>query len=167
MKNKLLLLLFVCLTLPAATAVELQESCLDVRSFSCSFSYKLKDGTEVSGSAAMEDFKYKFAGESCEVYQSKLVLRSDKIVAVYATENDNNANDVEEVRDDEPNGRSGWGGKQFYLALSGKTAIMTIAKREQIGKSVRDYSLLLLDENDDGDLLKKVGQGTMTCNVVE
>jgi len=148
-----------------AFAVEIQEPCEVVREFNCEFSYKLESGESLTGTANMIDYKYLFAGETCEVYQSKLTLTANDKQYVYATEDDNNANDIEESRDAESN-NTGWSGKEFYITAGNDRAIMTSSIDYQIGSDERGYLLALLQNVEEGDL-EFIGKGQMRCTLVK
>lgn len=160
MKN-LFLLALISLVQTPVFAVDIQEPCEVVREFNCEFSYKLDSGESLSGTANMIDYKYLFAGDSCEVYQSRLTLNANNARYIYATEDDNNANDIEESRYAESD-NTGWSGKEFYMSLGNDRAIMTSSIGYQIGNDQRGYQLAVLQPSEEGEL-ELVGKGQMSC----
>lgn len=150
-----------------------------VRRFECEATYT--DAQKKSGSftAVMTDTAQSdkdFPGS--EVFIGELSFQAPFVPGnVAALKTEERSEDVETDRDDDPEGRSGWGGTAFYgQVLKGDTEnpqeallFVTKADREQQGAARRSYRFaalkMIADEtNPDGDPRQEaLAEGTLVC----
>ncbi|MEO5667420.1 MAG: hypothetical protein ABIR96_05115 [Bdellovibrionota bacterium] len=150
----------------------------DLRSFDCEAQFK--DAHEGSGSfsVVLNDLATPdLENPGIELYWSHLEFAAPfiSIKAVMNTERD--TEDAEVERDDNPQGRNGWGGTAFYgMILKGTDEnpletlmVVTKADREQQGKTERSYRFAAIKMTaDDVDAhssrsQEKLAEGTFSC----
>ncbi|MEO5667419.1 MAG: hypothetical protein ABIR96_05110 [Bdellovibrionota bacterium] len=150
-----------------------------VRSFDCKANYKDSSSQTGSFTATLVDIAQPnedFPGEEKSISRLEFTANfvpADK--AQLATEARDE--DIEGVRDDDPSGRSGWGGSAFYMQITKGTeeapiealVLMTKADREQQGQKLRSYEFQIdkrsfetatPDADEKVDLL---AQGRLVC----
>jgi hypothetical protein len=150
-----------------------------VRHFECQATYtdtQQKSGTFTAYMVDVANEALDFPGS--EVFIGELSFQAPFIpnnVAALRTEERNE--DVETDRDDDPEGRSGWGGTAFYgQVLKGdaenpKEALLFVTKadREQQGAARRSYRFAALkmvadETNPDADPRQEpLAEGTLVC----
>jgi len=114
--------------------------------FSCTLKTKEGKGTHV----VVQDLASpdeRFAGVN--KYKSELIANFGNIAVDLPSlklETEEQNQPIEGWRDDNPSGRSGWGGTSFYTAKEGAKSYVVVLKalRAQEGQAIRDYDFYLL-----------------------
>ncbi len=168
--------LFAFATLVSSTAFASERI---VRRFECEATYVDVQKKSASFIAVMTDTAQENADfPGSEVFIGELSFQAPFVpgdVAALKTEERNE--DVESDRDDDPEGRSGWGGTAFYgQVLKGdaenpKEALLFVTKadREQQGATRRSYRFAALKmiadvSNPDADPRQEaLAEGTLVC----